>query len=50
MYHIFIHSSVDGPLGCIDVSAVVNSADVNTGGCVSSDQSFLRICAQEWAC
>ena len=30
MYHIsFIHSSVDGPLGCFRVLAVVNSAAVN---------------------
>ena len=32
MYHIiFIHSSVDGHLGCFQVLAVVNSAAVNTG-------------------
>ena len=31
MCHVFIHSSVDGHLGCFRVLAVVNSAAVNTG-------------------
>ena len=31
MYHIFIHSSVHGHLGCFYVLAIVNSAIMNTG-------------------
>ena len=36
MYHkFFIHSSVDGHLGCFHVLATVNSAAVNNGKLVS---------------
>ena len=31
MYHIFIHSSVNGHLGYFHVLATVNSAAMNTG-------------------
>ena len=35
MYHDFIHSSVDGHLGCFHVVVIVNSAAVNNGVHVS---------------
>ena len=35
VYHISIHSSVDGHSGCFHVLSVVNSASVNTGVHVS---------------
>ena len=35
IYHVFfIHSSVDGHLGCSHVLTVVNSASMNIGVCV----------------
>ena len=52
MYHVFvIHSSVNGPLGCFYVLAIVNSAAVNIGGaCIFLNYSFVWIYAQEWDC
>ena len=36
MYHgFFIHSSVDGRLGCFRVLAIINSAAMKSGMCVS---------------
>ena len=31
MYNFFIHSSVDGHLGCFHVLAIINSAAVSNG-------------------
>jgi len=45
MYHIFIHSSINGHLGCFYVLAIVNSAVVNTGVHMSVNYGFLRVYA-----
>ena len=41
MYHIFfIHSSVDGHLGCFHVLTIVNSAAMNIWGHISFNCAF----------
>ena len=47
MYHIFfIHSSVNGHLGCFHVLAVVNSPAMNIEVHVFLSYGFLRVYAQ----
>ena len=41
MYHIFIHLSVDGHLGCFHEVAIVNSAAMNIGVHISFQAMFF---------
>ena len=51
MYQIFVHSSVDGHLGCLHVLAIVDSAAMNIGVHASFGiMVFLWLYAQEWEC
>ena len=45
MYHSFlIHSSVDGNLGFFHVLAIINSAAMNIGVCVSLSDLVSSVC------
>ena len=46
--HLFIHSSVDGHLGCFQILFAVNNAAVNIGVYVLLRISFCQMCTQEW--
>lgn len=49
-YHIFTHSSANGPLGCVCVLAIVNNGAMNAEVCMCPfDYSFPDIC-QPWDC
>ena len=51
LYQIFfIHSSVDGHLGCFHVLGIVNSAAVTLGCMYLLNYDFLWVYAQEWDC
>ena len=51
MYYIFIHSFVDGHLGCFYVLAIVNSAVMSTGVHESFQiMAFLWMYAQDCSC
>jgi len=51
MYHIFIHSSVDGHLYCFYALAIVNGAAMNFGMHASFQFTvFSKYMHKEWDC
>ena len=55
MYHFFIHSSVNGCLGCFRIVAIVNSAAMNIGVHLSLQNMIFPGCGMcgfslEWDC
>lgn len=53
MYHsVFIHSSVDGYLGCLQVLVIMSKSAVNILIQVFVDTCFLNTCVNiwEWSC
>ena len=48
MYHIFIHSSVNGFLGHLHDLAIVNYAAMNIGMSVSLNYRLVWVYQQEW--
>ena len=51
MYHIvFVHSSIDGLLGCFHVLAVVKCYSEYWAVCILLDYGLFWIYAQEWGC
>ena len=47
----FIHSSVNGHLGCLSVLAIMNSAAINMiSVCIFLNYNFVWVYAQEWDC
>ena len=52
MYHIFIHCSVDGHLGCMHVLTIIykQCCSGHLGVCILLDHVFLQIYSLEWDC
>ena len=51
MYHVFIHSSVDGHLGCFHVLAIGKQCcSEHWTACIFWNSGFLWVYTQEWDC